>query len=377
MAEIVFWLSVGVVFYSYLGYPLVLAAIGRPKRNAAEQAEQDGPTVSLVVSVYNEEKGIEEKLRNLEEITAGEGVVELLVGSDGSTDRTVELLRKSRLKGLRVFEFPDRRGKARILNDLLDHARGDIVVFSDANSLFRPDALRNLLRPFSDPGVGAVSGELVLISPGNIGESLYWQYETLVKRLESRAGTLVGATGGVYAARRTLIRRLPVEHAIADDFMIPLRIVEQGYRVTYAPDAVASEIAEETVRGEFRRKVRIGAQNFNALRYVSGMLNPAKGFPAFALWSHKILRWLVPVFLAGFLLAVPALRERGGIYASVFYGELLFIALAIVGFVGERWKIRSPVVVLPYYFLAMNAALCVGLIRSLTGAQSPAWEVHR
>lgn len=376
MAEIVFWLSIGVVFYSYIGYPLVLAVLARPERGPAEKTEQK-PAVSLVVSVYNEEKGIVEKLRNLEEITADGSVLEILIGSDGSTDGTVALLRESRLKGLRVFEFSDRRGKARILNDLLEKARGDVIVFSDANSLFRPDTLRNLLKPFADPRVGAVSGELVLISPGNIGESLYWQYETLVKRLESRAGTLVGATGGVYAARRALIRPLPVDHAIADDFMIPLRIVGQGYRVTYAPDAVATEIAEETVRREFRRKVRIGAQNFNALRYVSGMLNPAKGFPSFALWSHKVIRWLVPVFLAGFLLAVPVLRDGGGIYASVFYGELIFIALAILGFAGERWRLRSPVIVLPYYFLAMNAALCVGLIRSLMGAQSPAWEVHR
>lgn len=377
MAEIVFWLSIGVVLYSYFGYPLILASLALARRDRAGQGKADGQTVSLVVSVYNEEKGIEEKLRNLAEITASRPVLEILIGSDGSTDGTVNLLKRSGLKGLRVFEYPERRGKARVLNDLLENARGDLIVFSDANSLFRPDTLRNLLNPFADPSVGAVSGELVLISPGNIGESLYWQYETLVKRLESRAGTLVGATGGVYAARRSLLRPLPVDHAIADDFMIPLRILEQGYRVPYAPDAVATEIAEETVVGEFRRKVRIGAQNFNALRYVSGMLNPAKGFPAFALWSHKVIRWLVPVFLAAFLLAVPALRDRGGMYASVFYGEILFLILALAGFVGEKWKIRSPVVVLPYYFLAMNTALCVGLFRSITGVQSPAWEVHR
>ncbi|MBI4417780.1 MAG: glycosyltransferase family 2 protein [Ignavibacteriales bacterium] len=376
MAELFFWISAFTILYTYAGYPFLLGILSLFKRQQAVPLKME-PTVSLVLSVYNEEKGIEEKLGNLREIDYPSDKLEILVGSDGSTDQTVELLEKSGLKGMQLFVYSERRGKAAVVNDLVREALGEVVVFSDANSLFRVDTLRNLVNPFAESGVGAVSGELVLLSPGNIGESLYWKYETVVKRLESRVGTLVGATGGVYAIRRSLFHPLPLDRAIADDFMIPMRVLEQGYRVAYEPAAVASETAEETVAREFRRKVRIGAQNFNALRYVSAMLNPLRGFVAFALWSHKVIRWIVPVSLLVLISATALLYSPGGPFASILYGEILFFALGAFGFVGERRNFRSPVVVLPYYFLAMNAALLLGLLKSISGTQTPAWEVRR
>lgn len=376
-ADLVFWMSALLIIYTYVGYPVVLGILAffMPSRQYRKHKQE--PSVSLIVSVYNEEKGILGKIRNLKDVAYPAGKLEILVGSDGSTDGTVDLLRANQFEGMKIFVFPERRGKAAVLNDLVGKARGDLVVFSDANSLFRVDTLQNLVRPFSDPDVGAASGELVLTSSGNIGESLYWQYETLVKRLESRVGTLVGATGGVYAIRRSLYRPLPLDRAVADDFVIPMVIFQQGYRVEYVPDAVALETAEETVRREFRRKVRIGAQNFNALRYVRSLLNPARGFAAFALWSHKIIRWSVPLALLALGIATAVLSRAGGAYATVLYAEAAFVMLAFIGFVGERWNVRTPVVILPYYFLAVNAALVVGLVKSISGSQSLAWEVDR
>lgn len=376
-AEVVFWISTLLVIYTYVGYPLVLKILlfFAPSRDYKKQ--ESLPFVSIVISVYNEEKGILEKIQNLKEIAYPRGRLEILVGSDGSTDGTVDLLQANRLEVMKVLVFPRRRGKAAVLNDLVKEARGELIAFSDANSLFRVDTLENLVKPFSEPHVGAVSGELLLTSSGNVGESVYWQYETMVKRLEGRAGTLVGATGGVYAIRRSLYRPLPLDRAVADDFVIPMMILQQGYRVEYAPEAVAFETAEKTVRREFRRKVRIGAQNFNALRYVRSSLNPRRGFAAFALWSHKIIRWSVPFALLALGAATAALYRPGGALAPVFYAEVAFVALALAGWVGERWNVRTPMVILPYYFLAVNAALIVGFLKSIAGRQSLFWEVDR
>jgi cellulose synthase/poly-beta-1,6-N-acetylglucosamine synthase-like glycosyltransferase len=327
--------------------------------------------------VYNEEKILPRKLKNLQDIQYTAGRLEILIGSDGSTDQTVALLKQANVKNCHVYPFDRRRGKAGVLNDLVKMAKGEFVVFSDANTMFRPATLKLLVEPFMRRDVGAVSGELLLEGESNSGESLYWKYETFIKRHEDTVGTLLGATGGVYAIRKSLFKPIPDDRSLADDFIIPMSIVEQGYRVVYVPGAVATEAGELTISGEFQRKVRIGAQNFNSIPLLSSLLKPAAGFVAFALWSHKIIRWIVPFLLLALAGSTLILAPRGGVYLGSLIGGAAILLAAGLGAVAEHFKFRNPFIALPYYFLAMNAALFIGLIRSIRGVERPTWNVQR
>lgn len=378
LTELIFWLSLGLILYTYIGYPLILAVILSMKNHSRRGRSADSmPSVTLVISMYNEEKILEGKVRNLSEIDYPSDRLEILIGSDGSSDATAKLLQQVTMPNLRVCVFQHRRGKASVLNDLVEMATGEIIVFSDANTMFQRETVRLLVGPFEEKETGGVSGELVLEGQGNTGESLYWKYETFVKRLESTVHTLVGATGGVYAIRRNLYEPLPSDRSIADDFVTPLRVVERGYQVRYVPDAVAVEQGEESVMGEFQRKVRIGAQNFNAIPLFKSLLDPSRGFVAFALWSHKVIRWIVPFLLVALAGATIVLEPLGIVYRWSFIIEVAFCLAAAVGIVSERWKFHNPVFTLPYYFLAMNTALFLGFLRSILGSQSPTWEVQR
>lgn len=380
--EVLLWASIGAIVYSYLLYPVIVALIvGLGGKHATESDDAYRPVLSIVISLYNEEAVLPEKLRNLEAIDYPSDRIQVVLGSDGSTDRTDTLLAGWNFPGKKFMAFPRRRGKGPVLNDLMAAATGDIVVFSDANTLFEQGTVRHLVRRLSDPAVGAVCGELVLRPEGNdsggLGEMSYWSYENWLKRMESDFDTLLGATGGVYAIRRSLYVPLPADKSVTDDFLIPLKIVMQGYRVVYARDAVAYERTSGSMKGEFRRKARIGAQNFSAIREIAPLLSPAAGFTAFALWSHKIMRWSVP-FLAIIVFAATAcLAMAFPFYAGIFALEILFLILGAAGFLADRWNLNIGAAGLPYYILAMNLALLVGFFRFLARRQQMTWEVLR
>jgi poly-beta-1,6-N-acetyl-D-glucosamine synthase len=382
LVEILLWASLGTIVYSYLFYPLLVAVIVRlVGKRATATDDAYLPSVSVVVSLYNEEAVLPERLTNLEAVEYPPEKLEFLLGSDGSTDRTNELLAAWNSPAGRIFCFPRRRGKGPTLNDLMKEATGEIVVFSDANTVFEPGTVRRLVRRLADPSVGAVCGELILKAEenesGGLGEKSYWSYENWLKRMESDFDTLLGATGGVYAIRRTLFVPLPAGKSVTDDFLIPLKIVMQGYRVIYARDAVAFERTSGSMRGEFRRKARIGAQNFSVIREIAPLLSPAAGFTAFALWSHKIIRWCVPFLAMIAFLATASLALASPMYAGMFAMELAFLGLGAVGFAADRWKLDIGSVALPYYILAMNLALLVGFFRFLARRQDATWEVLR
>jgi len=364
--------------YTYFGYPLILFILGLlMDRGDSNAAAPRFPKVTLVISMHNEERILSQKLENLRDIEYPADRLEILIGSDGSNDQTADLLKRADLGNLSVCVYTERRGKASVLNDLLKIAKGEIVVFSDANTMTRPETIGLLVKPFADEEVGAVSGELLLDGQSNIGESLYWRYETFIKRQESQVKTLLGATGGIYAIRRILYKPLPIDRSFADDFVTPMAVVEQGYRVVYEPGAIAVEAGEASVRGEFQRKVRIGAQNFNAVPMFLPLLSPAAGFVAFAFWSHKIIRWSVPFLLLALAGSTVILEPRGGLYQWSFIAEVVFVLAAGLGAVAESFKLRNPLVALPYYFIAMNAALLVGFFRSILGIQRATWDVQR
>jgi poly-beta-1,6-N-acetyl-D-glucosamine synthase len=379
--SIIFWFSLFFIAYTYLLYPAVVwfATIVTPHRVSV--APQGDLTVTVIVSVFNEEDVLPAKLANLSAFDYPADRLTFLFGSDGSTDRTAAVLAEARVPGFRSCAFSERRGKAAVLNDLVSMTSSDILVFSDANTMFRPDTVRKLIRHFADPAVGAVSGELRIDehpeSVTGIGETSYWNYENLLKQMESNVDTIIGATGGVYAIRRELYSPLPTNKAVTDDLLIPLKILEMGYRTEYEREALAFERGEGSITSEFRRKARIGAQNFNTISEIAGLLNPRHGFRAFALWSHKIVRWYVPFLLCAILFATCGLAGESRFFSCVGLALAAFGVFAIAGFVLEHLKVRAGILTFPYYFLAMNTALFVGFLRFAFGRQAPTWGVAR
>lgn len=337
--------------------------------------------MTVIVPLYNEEAVVSAKIRNLENADYPDDRLTVFFGSDGSTDATNEILAaEGRKRGIRYCIFSERRGKAALLNDLVGDADSDVIVFSDANATFAPDTISRLVAPFRDSCVGGVVGELILRSDetlGGHGEGLYWRYENFLKQRESDIATTIGAVGPVYAIRRKLYAPLPTDTAIMDDFVIPMEIIRRGYRVVYEPRALAYERPAESVRREFRRKARIGAANIQGLSRFAAVLSPVYGFAAFALWSHKVLRWLVPVLLiVMFVSSLLLARESPGFRMLVFV-QMAFAGLALIGLVLETLHVRLGALGLPYYFVATNAALLLGLVRGLRGRQAPTWDIVR
>jgi biofilm PGA synthesis N-glycosyltransferase PgaC len=384
--KIAFWTSLALIAYTYLLYPcliLVLASIHQIARDlqfAFRRKERrrripaELPSVSLVFSAFNEEVLIASKMSNCAELQYDPARLEILVGCDGCTDATTALARRAGLPNARILDYPVRRGKPVVVNHLVAEARGDIVVFSDANTMLAPDALLRLVRHFQDPSVGCVCGELMLqpAANGSRTEGVYWRYEVFLKFLESRLNMLVGANGGIFAIRRSLFSPIPT-HGIIDDFLVSMSIRRQGFRLVYDPEATATEQAAVTVGDEFRRRVRIGAGNFHALRYTWQLLSPTAGLVSLAYWSHKVMRWLVPFALVlsfGSALALAAQR----FYALSAIAAVSLCSMALVGYYLERGSVRTRLFGVPYYFLSMNLALALGLLRCLSGKQLLVWN---
>ncbi|HZI11347.1 MAG TPA: glycosyltransferase family 2 protein [Myxococcus sp.] len=389
MAEVFFWCAALLLAHTYFLYPLSLFALdgaaqvlqnlrgmrgGGAGRQAAARRAGPATPVSLVVAAYNEASCIGQKLENSLALDYPAEKFEVLIGSDGSTDGTDDIVRKCPDGRVRLSPAA-RAGKTTVLNRCIPMAKGDIVVLSDANTMIEPEAIQKLVRHFEDPEVGAVCGKLKLYNPTkqDYEESAYWSYESLIKMYEGRRGAVVGANGGLYAIRRTLFTELPAS-TIVDDFVIPLRILEKGYKVVYEEAAVAHEETTEDYGKEFGRRARIAAGNFQSLRMVPGLLLPTAGFPAFAFWSHKLLRWCAPALMGVALLANLFLLDSM-FYRVTLFGQALFYALAYLGKVGALKRgTAKRVASVAYYFVTMNMAIVVGFWRFLRNSQRAAWD---
>jgi len=374
MAAVAFWGAAVLLAQTYFLYPLwlLLLAQARPGRRDAGHP-RPWPWVSLVVAAHDEVRCIGSKLQNSLALDYPPDRLEVLIGSDGSTDGTDALVRAHPDPRVRL-SAASRQGKAGVLNRCIPEARGEVVVLSDANTRLDPGALRALVRHFEDPEVGAVCGRLQLYNPTRAGyeESAYWRYESWLKALEGAQGAVLGANGGLYAIRRALFTRLPPS-TIVDDFVIPLRLLDQGYRVLYEPAALASEETTEDYGREFGRRARIAAGNFQSLGLVPGLLSPLRGFPAFAFWSHKILRWCAPALMLVALAANAALLERP-FYRVTLVLQLGFYALAALGGLAVGPSVVRRIGGVAYYFVTMNVAIAVGFWRFLRSSQGAAWE---
>jgi cellulose synthase/poly-beta-1,6-N-acetylglucosamine synthase-like glycosyltransferase len=297
----------------------------------------------------------------------------VLIGSDGSTDGTDALVLGNTDARVRLSAAP-RGGKTSVLNRCIPLAQGDIVLLSDANTVIDSAAVKRIVRHFEDPSVGVVCGQLRLYNPTNaqFEESTYWTYESLLKFYEGKRGAVMGANGGLYAIRRSLFEALPPS-TIVDDFVIPMRILEKDYKVIYEPEALAHEETTEDYDKEFGRRARIAAGNFQSLRLVPGLLSPLAGFPAFAFWSHKVLRWCAPALMALALVANLFLLHSL-FYQVLLAGQVVFYTLAYLGKRGALRGSAHRVASVAYYFVTMNWAIAVGFWRFLRNTQRAAWD---
>lgn len=371
--QLMFWLSLLLVAYTYCGYPLSLWMCSKWKNVELLQTEVK-PFVSVVMSVMNEEKNLKARLHNLISQDYPADRIEIIVVSDGSDDRTCEMARSVAKDNVNLVMLEQRHGKAFALNQGVARAKGEIVVFADARQRFEPHAISRLVASFGDPRVGCVSGELVLLQDNNssIGVEMgaYWQYEKWIRKMESQTGSVVGATGAIYAIRRDLYRNLPVS-TLLDDVLTPLNIVEQGFLCAFNSYAVAYDDVSKNARQEWRRKVRTLAGNWQLMSLHPEFLLPWRNPCWWRLLSHKCMRLFVPFALI--ILLVTSCLLSGGFYRTMAGMQLLIYALSFIGALVPR--VRSfKIVNMSYFFLVMNAAALGGFWRWVTGGCQTVWQ---
>jgi cellulose synthase/poly-beta-1,6-N-acetylglucosamine synthase-like glycosyltransferase len=371
-----FWTSMALLAYVYFGYPMIAAGRARlwtrPRRRAPIE-----PTVSVVVIAHNEAERIGGRIENLLALDYPRQKLEIVIGSDGSTDDTVERARRYERFGLTVRAFQQHRGKPAVINSLVPSVRGDIVVFADARQRFDPDTIRQLVANFADPHVGAASGELVITAangtaPAGHGAALYWRYEKFIRSAEGRVDSTIGATGAIYAIRRGLFEPIP-EDTLLDDVLIPLRVVRRGYRVVFEPAARAYDGASLTALQEFVRKTRTIAGMFQLIAREGWLLNPLQNRLWFETLSHKVLRVALPMFHAS-LLASNIMLVDSGFFGMILALQASFYGLAVVGFVQRNARRRAAVFSAPCAMCLLLWATIVGFCRFVTHRQQVTWE---
>lgn len=381
LAQIIFWTSAAALFYTYVGYPLLVFAVSRLRPLAVKKAEIE-PTISLIITAYNEERDLRAKLENTLALRYPKEKLEIIVASDGSTDKTDEIARGFAAQGVKLFRQEGRAGKTVTQNNAVETASGEIIVFSDATTMYRPDVLRIVVRNFADDSVGCVAGKLIYVdkNESNVGSGArsYWNYETFLKEAESRACSLIGVSGCLYAVRRG--NYVPMYPEACSDFLIATKIYEQGLRTVYEPEAVSIEETNNRTDKELRMRVRVITQTFTDLWRHRTMLNPFKsGFYAVELFSHKVLRYSVPLFLFFMFASSVALAFYSWFFDFLLLVQIVFYAAALVAMSLERINgFSAPrVLALPQYFVLTNVAAVVAAYKFLRGERLAAWQPIR
>jgi poly-beta-1,6-N-acetyl-D-glucosamine synthase len=373
-----FWFSVCFLGYTYLGYPVLIALLGQFKnRKNYYQGDCKLPKVSLIIAAHNEEKVIGQKIQNSITIDYPEELLSIVIVSDGSVDRTNEIINQFvSYPRIKFLHYQPRRGKANALNFGVANSESEIIVFSDANIWYESGSIKYLVRNILDPSVGCVCGKVLLEKPKGskepIGEGAYMKYERFIHQNESRFNTMIGTDGAMYAIRRELFEQLP-EDSIVDDFIIAMRVLEKGFRIVYEPKAIGYEEAASSVGQEFKRKVRMIAGGFQSLNILKSVLNPMNHpIVFFQFVSHKFLRWVGSIFMVMLFLANLSLLT-GTFYQITLALQLTFYACALAA---TFWKpLRERVLFyFPYYFCSLNLAASIGMKRFLFGQQSVKWE---
>lgn len=386
--KIIFWSLFFVVFYSYAGYGILLFFIIRIRRIlglAKVKQEHPGyePEVTLFIAAYNEKDFVAEKIRNSRELDYPANKLHMVWVTDGSDDGTPELLKQ--YDGVEVYHLPGRSGKIGAMNRGMQFVKTPVVVFCDANTMLGRESIRRIVRLFSDPGVGCVSGEKRIVSKdkdaaAGAGEGIYWKYESTLKKWDAELYSVVGAAGELFAIRTELYQEVERD-TLLDDFIISLRVAQNGYTIQYDPEAYAIETASANVKEELKRKIRISAGGIQSVIRLRSLLNIFRYKTlSFQYISHRVLRWtLAPLSLlfllpAGLILAINEGILGFGFYSALFWMQLLFYCSALLGWYLENKSIKVKLLFVPYYFFIMNLSVFLGLRRYLIGSQSVNWE---
>lgn len=375
--QIVFWSSVALLAYVYAGYPLLVWIVSRLFPRPVARAGFE-PRVTVLITAYNEEQAIADKIRNTLAIDYPPEKLEILIASDGSTDRTEEIA--GTFPEVTVFRQEGRLGKTFTQNRAVERATGDVILFSDATTEYQPSVLRQLLPNFADPTVGCVAGKLVYVddSSSSVGKGAksYWNYETFLKEAESRACSLIGASGCLYAVRRSAYREMYPE--ACSDFLICTVVYEQGLRSIYEPNAVCFEETNRRTDKEMKMRVRVISQTFTDLWRNRSMLNPFKsGFYAIELISHKLLRYAIPLILVVIMGSSAALMRGSPFFEIVVLLQVAFYFVAALGLLIERAGARIGVFAIPHYFVLANVASVLGFYKFARGERYATWEPIR
>ena len=385
--KILFWAMLLIVFYTYIGYGILLYIIIRLKRffrgkprEAVLPPDEELPDMTLLICAYNEEDVVAEKMKNTLAIDYPKDKFRIMWVTDGSNDHTNELLKA--YPEVDIVFSPERRGKSAALKHGLRELKTRYVAFTDANTMLNPGAMKEIARQFMDPTVGCVSGEKRVMAKkdGDMaaqGEGLYWRYESTLKRWDSELYSTMGAAGELYAIDPTLVREVPDE-ALLDDFMMSMYVVEAGKRIAYAPDAYAQEYGSANIFEESKRKRRIAAGGLQSIWWLRRMLNPMRQpLVTFQYVSHRVLRWSVTPVAMIILLIVNGLLSIMG--AGLFYDiililQILFYAMALIGWLSSRYGHKNKILYTIYYFVFMNINVFRGMAYLRTHGKSGAWE---
>lgn len=378
---ILFWLSLFIIFYTYIGYGIVLfLAVKFFARKRILPSTGFTPTLTVIIAAYNEENIIQAKIENTLALDYPADKIRYIVVTDGSTDATPSIV--AAFPQVKLMHIDERNGKIAAVHRVMKEVDTDIVVYTDANTFLNKEALRLMMRHYADPETGAVSGEKRVqvdeSSDATAGEGFYWRYESKLKKWDSELYTVVGAAGELFSIRTALYQPVP-QNALLDDFMISMMIVLKGYRIIYEPDAYAMEKSSANVEEELKRKVRIASGGIQSMVWLKQLLNP---FPrpllSFQYISHRVLRWTVTPLLMILvcILNIWLVADGAGwLYRLLLVMQAGFYALAIMGWIFEKKSIRVKVLFIPYYFCVMNYAVLSGMLRYIrTRPQTGVWE---
>ena len=381
MLHFIFWLSIVMILYVYLGYPLLIKLLGRVFPNPVKKQQQE-PIISILIAAYNEEDHIENTVKNKLQQDYPSDRFEIIVISDGSEDGTDDIVKEivKENQNVRLLRQEPRAGKTSALNQAAAQTRGEIIVFSDANSLYAPDALRQIVTNFSDPTVGYVTGKMIYVNPDGsmVGDgcSSYMRYENLLRDAETRIGSVVGVDGGIDAVRKELYQ--PMRADQLPDFVLPLSVVSQGYRVVYEPTALLHESTLKDSSDEYRMRVRVSLRAFWALWDMRHLLRwKTNRLFAWQLWSHKVLRYLCFVFLFSAFLSNFFLLDYGRVYKLLFAGQLVGYFGALLMPYLESKGYRFSALNFCRYFLLLNVASAHAFFKFICGKKQVMWTPRK
>lgn len=377
--QIIFWIAIAAIAYTYAGYPLLLILVGKFRAKPIARREYT-PSVTVIIAAYNEERDLAGKLENTLALDYPKDKLEIIVTSDCSTDRTDEIVGSFASRGVRLHRQTERLGKTAAQNAAVEKASGEILLFSDATTHYRPDVLRMLAPSFADPSVGCVTGTVIYAhdadSSVSHGTRSYWSYEFLLKKHESAITSLIGVCGCMYAVRKSAY--VPLYHEACSDFLVATMMVRQGLRAVYEPEAVCVEEPNARAHKELAVRVRIITQTLADLWRNRDVLNPfVKGFYAVQLLSHKVMRYIVPLFLIAILMTSAFLALHSAFFAVIFMAQVCFYLASAASALLVRLGVNSRWLALPHYFVITNVACLIALFKLLRGERYIKWEPVR